>query len=459
MGFSPAAATCDGEARGAAMAPVSNSVFRTQHSAGSLSPIDWQSAAGIPRACGAVLSALKFTTVSPESLRSLNDGEWKQALAFCDPSQLTLLVGNACRGELPAWVAERIRRNRDANATRLEQLQREYFQIARGLEAASVDHVVLKGFAQAPWFISDLRLRPQYDLDLWCPENQLHEAQRALTQLGFESITAQGRFPTDHLPPMVRKTGWEWRGDYFDLEIPPVVELHFRLWDAATERFGAPGLDQFWNRRRRQPLGRETIPVLHPADQFAFAALHVLRHLLRGDLRPLHVYEIAHFLDKRQSNMEFWDEWRELHPAGLRELQTLACCLARKWFACGLPAAVAAEIERLRPEVRVWFESYAACGVESRFRASKDELWLHLALLPSVRDRLAVLRRRLIPLTLPGRADSAFVPEQQRTLARRLWGAMQHARAAASRVSYHLRSCGPVLRGAVRWRRLRRPIL
>jgi hypothetical protein len=195
---------------------------------------------------------------------------------------------------------------------------------------------------------------------------------------------------------------------------------------------------------------------LHPADQFAFAALHVLRHLLRGDIRPLHVYELAHFLDQRQSDAEFWNEWLELHPAGLRELQALACCLAWKWFACGLPAAVAAEIERLRPEVRVWFESYAACGVESRFRASKDELWLHLALLPSVSDRLAVLRRRLIPLTLPGRVDSAFVPERQRTLARRLRGAMQHARAAASRVSYHLRSCGPVLREAIRWRRLRR---
>jgi hypothetical protein len=185
----------------------------------------------------------------------------------------------------------------------------------------------------------------------------------------------------------------------------------------------------------------------------------VLRHLLRGNLRALHVYEIAHFLDQRQSDAAFWKEWRELHPAALRELQVLACCLARKWFGCALPATVAEEISRLRPEVRVWFESYAACAVESKFRASKDELWLHLALLPSLRDRVAVVRRRLIPLTLPGRVDSAFVPEQQRTLARRMRGAIQHAAATGSRGLYHLRSCGPLLRGAVRWWRLRRQLL
>jgi hypothetical protein len=433
-------------------------VRRSQAASADLPPLDWQTAPGVPRPCAAVLGALKFTTVSLEALRCLSADEWKQALDFSDSSQITLLVGNAGRGEVPPPVAERIRRNLEANAVRIEQLQREYFPIARGFEAASVEHVVLKGFAQAPWFLSDLRLRPQYDLDLWCPEHQLGEAQRVLTELGFESITAQGRFPTDHLPPMVRKTGWEWRGDYFDPQLPPVVELHFRLWDEATERFGAPGIEQFWARRVRRQLGDETIPVLHAADQFAFAALHLLRHLLRGNLKALHVYEIAYFLDKRQGDAAFWDEWRELHPAGLRELQTLACCLARKWFGCGLPAAVAGEVERLRPEVRVWFESYAACGVESRFRASKDELWLHLALLPSLKDQLAVVRRRLIPLTLPGRVDSAFVPERQRSLARRLRGAVQHALAAGSRVLYHLRSYGPVLRGAVRWRRLQREV-
>jgi Uncharacterised nucleotidyltransferase len=436
-------------------------VHTSEHNAAGLAPLDWQTARGVPRYAAAVLDALKFTSVAVEPelsppLRSLSDVDWRRALDFCDSSQITLLFGHAAGRQLPAPVAGRIRGNLAANITRLEKLQREYAQIARAFEAAGVEHVVLKGFTQAPAFIADARLRPQYDLDLWCPENQLPAAQTALAQLGFETIAAQGRFPTDHLPPMVRKTGWEWRGDYFDLEIPPVVELHFRLWDEATERFGAAGLERFWSRRQRLPLEHQTIPVLHAADQFAFAALHLLRHLLRGSLKALHVYELAHFLHTRPNDAAFWDEWRGLHPPDLRQLQMLGCCLARKWFACDLPALVAAEVTALRPELRLWFESYAACAVESRFRASKDELWLHLALLPSLNDRLAVLRRRLLPLTLPGRVDSAFVPEPQRTLLRRMRGALQHAFAAGSRVLYHLRSCGPVLRGAIRWHRLRR---
>jgi hypothetical protein len=257
---------------------------------------------------------------------------------------------------------------------------------------------------------------------------------------------------------MVRKTGWEWRGDYFDLEMPPVVELHFRLWDEATERFAVAGLDQFWERRGRQQVGDDTIAALHPADQFAFSALHALRHLLRGNLRALHVYEIAYFLHQRHADPIFWENWRELHVPELRKLQSLTCCLARKWFGCELPPAVAAEINALRPEIRAWFESYGACAVESNFHASKDELWLHLALLSSPSDRLAVLRRRMIPLTLPGRVESAFVPESQRTVARRVRGALQYAAAVASRVLYHARSCVAVLVSGVRWRRLRREL-
>jgi hypothetical protein len=355
-------------------------------------------------------------------------------------------------------MAERIRANLADNVTRTEQFQREYLQVARALEAASVEHVVLKGFTQAPCFVPDLRLRPQYDLDLWCPEARLEKARDVLAQLGLESVTAHARFPTDHLPPMVRKTGWEWRGNYFDSEMPVVVEMHFRLWDEATERIAVPGLDEFWGRRTRRQIGGETIPVLHPVDQFAFAALHALRHLLRGNLRALHVHEIAYFLHNRQGDAAFWKEWRDLHAPRLRELQSLACCLARKWFGCDLPAAVAAEISALPPEVRAWFESYAACAVESAFRPSKDELWLHLALLPSATDRFAVLRRRMIPLTLPGRVESAFVPENQRTLARRLRGAVQYVASVGSRMWYHMRSCGAVLASGVHWWRLRREL-
>lgn len=437
----------------------------------TLQPIHWLENPRIPEACAAVLDALKFTNVAPrlaaselfarhamarQALASYSESDWKQALRFCDESRLTLLVGSRCEGELPSWVAQRIHRNLEGNAARLKGLKREYARIAESLAAASVEHVVLKGFSHGPSFGPDSRLRPQYDLDLWCRESQLAEARDAVTRLGFESVAAQGRFPTDHLPPMVRKTGWDWKGDYFDAEMPPVVEIHFALWDERMERLAAPGLDAFWGRSRREPRGDITIPVMHEADQFAFAALHALRHLLRGDLRALHVYEIAHFLHARQADAQFWNEWRELHAPDLRRLQSLACALARKWFACDLPPAVVAEIDALPSDAHAWFENYAACAVESRFAASKDELWLHLALLSSVRDKAAVLRRRIIPLNLPGRVESEFVPEKQRTVRGRFRGAVQYVAFCAARARYHVLSWGALCSSGLRWWRIRR---
>lgn len=421
-------------------------------------PISWGHNARIPRGCAAVLDALKFTSVARGSRRDLGETEWRQTLRFCDESRLTLLLGHCCADELPAWVAERIRRNLQGNVTRLDCLKREYSLIAESLAAASVEHVVLKGLSHGTAFGADWRLRPQYDLDLWCREDQLTAAQDAVARLGFESVAAQARFPTDHLPPMVRKTGWEWTGDYFDPQMPLVVEIHFGLWDERVERLAASGLDQFWGRARSEQRAGMTMPVMREADQFAYAALHVLRHLLRGDLRALHVHEIGYFLNARHDDVDFWREWRDLHPPDLRRLQALACALARKWFACELPPVVAGEISVLPGEVHAWFDNYAACAVESKFAVSKDELWLHLALLSLFRDKAAVIRRRLLPLTLPGRVESEFVPEEQRTIGKRLWGMVQYAGFFVSRAWHHLRSWRSLLSSGIRWRRTCRDV-
>ena len=52
-------------------------------------------------------------------------------------------------------------------------------------------------------------------------------------------------FPTDHLPVLIRRTGWEWRGDFFDPDIPMGVELHFQFWNPRLERLPAPDTDRF----------------------------------------------------------------------------------------------------------------------------------------------------------------------------------------------------------------------
>ena len=50
--------------------------------------------------------------------------------------------------------------------------------------------------------------------------------------VGYEAVKEIAHNGSDHLPVMIRKTGWTWRGDYYDPEMPPSVELHFRFWNA-----------------------------------------------------------------------------------------------------------------------------------------------------------------------------------------------------------------------------------
>jgi hypothetical protein len=59
---------------------------------------------------------------------------------------------------------------------------------------------------------------------------------------------------------MIRRTGWRWRGDYFDPEQPYSIELHFRFWNPAAECISVDGLDDLWRRRTTRNIGPCEIP-------------------------------------------------------------------------------------------------------------------------------------------------------------------------------------------------------
>ena len=403
-------------------------------------PLRWQQVPRLPRPCAAVLVALNFAEPSAELLVSLGENEWDQALRFCDRSQLTLVFGDTCRSHLPDRVRARIEQNFTSNSQRLGRLKQEYLRISDYLTSHDVDHVVLKGFLQAPRFVRNARLRMQYDLDLLCAREEVQQARKLLRELGFDTVGGQERLPIDHLPPMVRRTDWHWKGDYFDPDIPPIVELHFQLWDEKTERIPAIGLDKFWLARTRQVFDGRPVPALDPVNQLGYAALHTLRHLLRGDLKPAHVLELARFLENHREHQELWRQWEEWHDPSLRQLETVSYLLAEAWFGCRLPQAIQAEAARLSRDVHGWLADFAASPLTSHYRPNKDELWLHLAMLPRLGDRIRVTRRRLLPLCLPGHVDAMFLPAQHITpyLRWRKW--TRYAAFLAGRLRFHCTS-------------------
>jgi MFS family permease len=246
---------------------------------------------------------------------------------------------------------------------------------------------------------------------------------------------------------MARRTNWQWRGDYFAPDLPIPVDLHYILWDESAEHIPGPSEHEFWKRRCQMDIDGRSIPVLCVADTLAFAALHLLMHLLHGDLPLQRAWEIAHFIHSRACEDDFWTSWSQLHPAPLRKLQVVVFALAADWFGCTYPALVAEETKDLPDDVKLWIERYASSPLEGLFRPNKDELWLNLSLLDSSRDKIGTFVRRVFPIRLPPKQDSKSVgdaPEQPeaRGLDRRF---------LVSRVIHHTRTLIPTFAGGVKW--------
>lgn len=394
---------------------------------------------------------MRFSGRRGDDLSRLDENGWKRLLAFCDRAQLTLPLGLRCRDRLPGWVRSRIEANLANNATRWEKMKAAYREAASAYQEACLEFLVLKGFTHCPDFAAQPCHRPQYDIDMLFPRERLRQAREITLRLGYESLEGFDEFPIDHLPTMIRKTGWEWRGDCFDTEIPVSLELHFRLWDPRTEGFAPSGLDEFWERRQSRELDGLHFLALQPEDAVGYASLHMIRHLLRGDLRAFHVYELAWLLDRKQDDAAFWNAWFSLHDESLRRIEAICFGLAHGWFDCGLPAAAEEAIGRLPGEIRRWLEAHAESPLIGLFRPNKDDLWLHWHLLSSPASRVAMLRRRLLPGRLPGPVDAVHLRPDEITWRIRVRRRWRYAVYVLARAVHHSRALPSTAWSAARW--------
>jgi hypothetical protein len=408
-----------------------------------------------PRHVAALFSALQFRDPRPECLRALNDAEWRALLAFSTRAHLRLILGSRCQEHLPGWVRERIAINLADNTERVARIGRAYQEIAEALRQAGAEHLVMKGFAQFPCFVPELRLRPQSDIDLYCPPGSLLAARDALLKVGYEPDRAPSHDRPDHLPALVRWNGWEWRGNPFDPEMPPAVELHHRFWDASRARFGPADLAAFWSRRIERSAGLLRFPALYAVDSFGCLALHALRDLLYGGLLPCHIYELGYFLHQNAENGSLWAMWLDWHDNELRSMATIPAMLAAAWFDPQLPAAVAEQARRLPGIVPRWYREFSDSPIRSLFYPNKDAVWLHVGLVRSPLDRASVFIRRLFPLWVP-KLNSRWVQEEPGSVGegrqRPIQKYIRYLVWFVTRAIRHLRMLPPVLwRGARLW--------
>jgi Uncharacterised nucleotidyltransferase len=398
--------------------------------------------AGVPSFFHAAMEALQLRGAETLGLWELSDTEWRDLLAFCDLAHLTLPLVRICQEDAPGWVLSRAQRNLADNRVRVARIEAAYTEVAHALERTGIEHLVMKGFAQYPDFAEALEYRMQSDIDLYCPEESILAAQAALISLGYEADRTLDKFPADHLPEMTRKLGWRWRGNLYDSEMPPAVDLHFCFWNPATTFLSIPSVNEFWGRRINRQIGDLTFPALSPIDNLAFNALHILRDLQRGDWVIHHVYELACFLHTHAEDETFWQTWAACHDDSLRTLQVISFWLAREWFNCSWANAIDLEVSRIPRPVRQWLDRFSHSPLIGMFHPNKHGVWLHLSLLESRWDRLLVLGRALLPFRLP----AVGAPGQDATKSRRTrkwWPSQRYAKYVlhvAFRFAFHLRT-------------------
>jgi hypothetical protein len=401
----------------------------------------------------ALLSALNLRSPQPELLHTLDNREWQRLLVFGDQMHLTIPLCQAFESYCPSWVRERVERNVADNTQRFQTIKTTYTEIADALKRANVDHLVLKGFTKAPEYVPNPRHRIQSDIDLFCLPETVVGARDALSALGFRS---QHRVDDlcEHLPPLRRKTAWQWRGNAYDPQMPLAIELHHSLWDYAIERCGPEGISDFWHRRVERRLEEISFSALCSIDSLGYLALNLVRDLLRGTgLVTSQVYELAWFLHRNSRNKEFWNSWTAMHESALRRLESVSFLLAQTWFDCDLAETVAAEIGGLPLRTQRWFDSPATCPSPMGWlRPNTDGIWLHSSLLETTTEKRKVIFDRLLPRVLPlDAAIASKVPSNAPTEACRPYTYYRYIVYLFTRASYHLWVLPTTLWHGFRW--------
>src|SRR5262249_39680681 len=163
-----------------------------------------------PRPAAAVLAALHLHEPVTDLLQRLNERQWREALAYCDRSQLTLALADAVPDALPDWVRKRVESDARKDCVRGSGVEELYRTLGVRLDETGIEFLALKGLAHCELFGLLPHRRVQYDIDLFVPPGAVKRAAESLAPLGFQPIQGMEDSPTDHLPALIRKTGWEW---------------------------------------------------------------------------------------------------------------------------------------------------------------------------------------------------------------------------------------------------------
>lgn len=143
-------------------------------------------------------------------------------------------------------------------------------ELVRGLRAAGIPAIVLKGPLLAHDLYGDVALRVAGDVDILVREADFSAAAAVLAGQGFRPETALTPQALNKLRRRQHDLGFTHPEDN------SLIELHA---DIAQPHYGFQvDLEAWWNRRRDRALAGEQLCTLSPEHAYLLSALHAARH-------------------------------------------------------------------------------------------------------------------------------------------------------------------------------------
>lgn len=393
-----------------------------------------------------VQSALAFTgdaADSRERLEQLSETDWEMALDWLDRNGLSLYFWHKVRqlklqDAFHPLVREQFEKRQSLNSIRTKAMIQEWRKLQDLYRSANLNCVVLKGLAKVPEYCPDPALRVQFDHDWLIEKNSLADMHDLLCTAGFEKKPIREQDRIVYLPSRpARRKLWNPLDSYSECIQRP-LELHLSLWDCHHETVSFRLSDDFLPRSVGRQWRGEKFLSLCDEDVLVFEVLHAFRHVIHSWCRMSVFYEIAHFLNQRSSDQDFWLRFCTRISCDLRLRQATGVVLMLAGDLFRLPEVarvIPTEFFGLTPAIWLWLERYGVQSAIENFATDKFNLFLLREFVDGQSRWRALSRRRLFPLQISHRLQGGKDEQSGRTATGRIRRFMFFVR----RLRFHMR--------------------
>ena len=392
-------------------------------------------------------------------LENFDREDWQRSLGWLDQTGLALwlwdrLKVSGTQDAVPPEIDARLERNVADHASRVAAMAEEFDSINRLFEADGIEYVVLKGFALAPEYTPDARLRPAYDYDYLVLPQSMERVSHALGNGGYIRRQERVDHPVVYVHAARMPRTPSRRDDLYSVNLPRSVEIHTRLWEPEALRIPLPLPDDCLARKRPRSWQGLLFYSLSEEDELLFQVLHAFRHIVECWCRLYIFLEIAHFLERRESDLAFWQRFvdRVRVSPRLPEMVGVVFSLAARLFGAPIPAAIAAGVlPNMRHPLLLWVKRYGCDSALANFTGNKYSLLLYREFVPDVAVWREIQRRRLFPLQRPNRVGGG----RTSGISARLFAGWKQSAYVARRLSHHLIAAAQYEWESIQWERIR----